>query len=130
MKNVSAQTLAEVVQGTNFDQLFPNSAIDERQQIKTAIANLKSDAASDPLSRQAFNDIWTLLTFAAQREILGEELKNVLDAAVRQQGDWNQYVIRKPKSKLPFTSERYAWTTGVRQVDSEIMRYATTKLSE
>jgi patatin-related protein len=130
IKNVSAQTLAEVVQGTNFDQLFPNSSIDERQQIKTAIANLKSDAASDPLSRQAFNDIWTLLTFAAQREILGEELKNVLDAAVRQQGDWNQYVIRKPKSKLPFTSEKYAWTTGVRQVDSEIMRYATTKLSE
>jgi hypothetical protein len=61
---------------------------------------------------------------------LDEELKNVLDAAVRQQGDWNQYVIRKPKSKLPFTSEKYAWTTGARQVDSEIMRYATTKLSE
>jgi Protein of unknown function (DUF3376) len=130
IKNISAQTLAEAVQGTNFDQLFPNSSVDERQQIKTGIANLKSDATSGPLSRQAFNDVWTLLTFAAQREILDEELKNVLDAAVRQQGDWNQYVIRKPRSRLPFTSEKYAWTTGVRQLDSEIMRYATIKLSE
>lgn len=130
IKNVSAQTLAEVARSTNFEQLFPNSSVDDRQQIKTAIANLKSDVTSNPLSRQSFNEIWTLLTFAAQREILDEELRNVLDAAVRQQCDWNQYVIRKPKSKLPFTADKYAWSTGVRQLDSEVMRYATIKLTE
>jgi patatin-related protein len=129
IKNISQQAIAKVEQETNFAQLFGNSTAEQLQEIKAAILSLNGNASS-PGSRQAFETFWGLLAKAEQREILNEEMKNVVGASIQQQREWNEYDVLKPSPAAPYSRERQGWTTGVQQLDSEVTRYAAQKISE
>ena len=113
------------------DSLFPQSSSTERDQLRAELAQLKSYTAGvdDQEASEKFKKFWDLLSCAAQREIIEEEIPNVLNAALAQQADWNEFDIKTvPESKL--LSRKYKWIPGVRNLDREAYRFAIAKLVE
>ncbi|HXS97569.1 MAG TPA: patatin-like protein [Candidatus Limnocylindrales bacterium] len=121
---------AALAMARNFplDSLFPNASSILKTEIGDAldeIIRLQGDK-TDPNPR--FERFWNALTRAAQAEILNDEVPRVVDAAIRQQADWNQFPMTARKAEL--LSKQTVWTVGRRRLDSALAAYASSRLTE
>jgi predicted acylesterase/phospholipase RssA len=115
----------------NLDLLFPNSPIAQRDEIREAAKGLPKSPDEPHDGGRArklrFERFWDALVRAAQAEILNEEVPRVIDAAIRQQADWNQFSLIAPRRKL--ISERQVWSVSPRRLDTAVAGYASAQLT-
>ena len=107
--------------------IFPSSSEEERNCLmeQAALAtNFEGNGNGENF--RAFLD---LLVRAAQREILHEEVPNVIDTAIRQQANWNHFDIDR-KASGSLVNEDRRWVTGVEKLDPAVTSYAATRLAE
>ena len=107
--------------------VFPHSSEEERQSLSNA-AHSATDAGATA-DEHRFNVFLDSLVRAAQREILNEEVPNVIDTAIRQQAKWNNFDIDR-KAKGSLVTDQHRWVTGVEQLDAAVTSYAATRLAE
>jgi patatin-related protein len=108
-------------------RIFPNSSDDERSCLLE-----KADLAMSPQStgnRENFREFLELLVRAAQKEILHDEIPNVIDTAIRQQANWNHFDIDR-KASSPLLNNNRRWVAGVEKLDPAVTSYAATRLAE
>jgi predicted acylesterase/phospholipase RssA len=125
-----ADTLARAL-GYNLDLLFPNSPAAQRDEIREAAKGLPK-SLNEPndggrARKLRFERFWDALVRAAQAEILNEEVPRVIDAAIRQQADWNQFSLIDPNRKL--ISQRQVWSVSPRRLDTAVSGYASARLT-
>ena len=126
MRHLSAADLKPALD-RDLPQLFPHSPAADLDKIKGEIGNLSGYV--DAGNQAAFQNFLQLVILAAQREIVNEEVPTVLDAAIRQQADWNQYDLGTKPVLRPW-SPKQGWTTGVRQLDRAVTTYAAARLTQ
>lgn len=107
--------------------LFPNSSGAEIDDLARKIREMPQVA--DPDRRNSLQAVHEALIMAAQREILNEELPNVIEASIQQQVEWNQYHLRKDHNP-PFTIEDDVWKTGTHSIDRQLTAYAAARMAE
>jgi hypothetical protein len=71
--------------------LFPNAGEPTQREISQWLRDLLSDRSDDALAR--FDSILGMLVEAAQLETLVEEIPNVIDDAIGEQDEWNQFQV-------------------------------------
>jgi patatin-related protein len=117
--------------GCNLDLLFPNSPAAQRDEIREAAKGLPKRTNEPKDGGRArtlrFERFWDALVRAAQAEILSEEVPRVIDAAIRQQADWNQFSLIDPNRKL--ISQRQVWSVSPRRLDTAVSGYASAQLT-
>jgi patatin-related protein len=107
-------------------RLFPHSSNEERNCL---FAQAESAMRATDGNGQDFNGFLDLLVRAAQREILHEEVPNVIHTAIRQQADWNHFDIDR-KAYAPLLNNDHRWVTGVKKLDPAVTSYAAIRLAE
>ncbi len=105
-------------------RLFPHSP-EKCAEIQRLAAGL---ARGGWASKEDFAQFREALIAAAQAEILSEEVPRVIQAAIDQQADWNQFEVQKPKRGL--MGEKLVWSVSPRRLDAALAGYAAEKLAE
>ncbi|MFL5806372.1 MAG: patatin-like protein [Roseiflexaceae bacterium] len=81
--------------------LFPNAGAPTHNRCRAWLEQLLAEDA--PTRQKALNDqfdqMLELIIEAAQLEVLNQELPNVINAAITEQSEWNQYLVRADATK-------------------------------
>lgn len=115
-------------------KLFPNTPAGDLQQLEEDLKALPALAQEHfDLPREAgvfsrFEAFQDRFIRAAQTEILEEEIPQVLQMAIDQQIDWNQYSVHDRTT--PFRAGSQSWEVGVRQIDPAVLSVARRRLVE
>jgi len=102
-------------------KLFPNAPDGDLDRIAELWPKLGS------ADKATFSDFLDSLVRAAQAEILHEEVPRVIDAAIRQHAEWNQFPIDKPARQL--ISSKQVWQISPSRLDSAVTSYASDRLA-
>jgi hypothetical protein len=101
--------------------MFPHASQADLQQISDLTSRIGT------LLEPEFQNLLDSLVRAAQAEILEEEVPRVIDAAIRQHADWNEFPLAKQDA--PLMSVRQVWRISPKRLDTAVTGYASGQLS-
>jgi patatin-related protein len=116
-----------VLRPDELNAYFPHATVEELERLSLLMRQLKEVAAQK--IKKPFEELWELLTRMGQREILEQEVPLVIDSAVRQQREWNQYLYQAGQGSVPTSHNATVWQTGVKTMDAAVTAYAARQMS-
>ena len=132
---VSNQGMREALNELNVEALFPRSPAPTRKDLASWVSSLAS--ADEGVRQQAlqegrFGEMMELLIEAQQLEILSTELPTVINDAVAQQMEWNQFRIPRHEAESlrydPGTQTFYRYGGG--ELDPLVVSAASLELAK
>jgi hypothetical protein len=92
--------------------LFPHAGAPTQEACRRWLSQLlgaDAKAREDALEPKRFDAMVTLLVEAAQLEVLGEDLPNVMQDAVREQVEWNRFKVARGRKEEASGSAQPPW---------------------
>jgi patatin-related protein len=132
-KRLSQVPAANIVAASRMrlKSMFPNATAQQIVALQKQLQSVQAWAAgydTNPEDRGNFESFLNNLVRMAQGEILEEEIPRVLQDAIDQQVDWNEYKVDL-KAIAPYETDPGVWTVGVKQIDRALTGFASEELA-